>query len=148
MKQLLYISTLTLLLFSTACETENFSEDTSLDSPLYENSLSGNWNTKAYVDEGEIFGPFDITIKYTTNLDSIIITDNDFWGFQVKASINDKDNTFQSNISTNELSKVGSKIKVINGKVFDNKSIYFEIQFEDDETPYGITYNIKGHKNQ
>lgn len=148
MKQLLYLITFTLLLFSTACETENFSEDLDLNSPIKESSLSGNWSIKASVDKNESFGPFDIAITYTSDLDSIIIKDNDFWGFQVKAATNNSDNTFESNLSVNEMSKVGAKIKILNGKVIEDESIYFEIQFEDDETPYGITYNIKGHKTK
>lgn len=148
MKKLLYIITFTLLLFTTACETDSLSEDLNTDLPLIENNLSGNWNMKAYVDKDEVFGPFDIEITYTTDLDSIIITDNDFWGFQVKASANNSKNTFATNLSVNELSKVGAQIKILNGKVIENETIYFEIQFEDDETPYGITYNIKGHKTK
>lgn len=148
MKKLLYIITFTLLLFTTACETDSLSEDLNTDLPLIENNLSGNWNMKAYVDKDEVFGPFDIEITYTTDLDSIIITDNDFWGFQVKASANNSKNTFSTNLSVNELSKVGAQIKILNGKVIENETIYFEIQFEDDETPYGITYNIKGHKTK
>ena len=147
MKQLLYIISFTLLLFTAACESEQFSEDLNLDSTTStENSLSGDWNIKAYVDKNEVFGPFDMEITHTSDLDSIIIKDNDFWGFQVKASANNQNNTFESNLSTNELSKVGAQIKILNGKVVDNGNISFDIQFEDDETPYGITYNIKGHR--
>jgi|LFRM01.1.fsa_nt_gb hypothetical protein len=148
MKQILYLITFTLLLFTAACEKDSFSEDLNLDSPLKENSLSGDWNIKAYIDKDELFGPFDIEIEYTADLDSIIIKDNDFWGFQVKASVNNTNNTFESNLSVNELSKVGAQIKILNGKVTENESINFEIQFEDDETPYGITYKINGHKIQ
>ena len=148
MKQLLYTITFALLLFTAACETDSFSEDLNLDSSSKENSLSGNWSVKTHIDKNEVFGPFDIEITYTSDLDSIIIKDNDFWGFQVKAPVNDLDNTFESNISVNELSKVGAKIKILNGKVIENETIYFEIQFEDDETPYSITYNIKGYKTQ
>lgn len=147
MKQILYLITLTLLLFTAACETDSFSDDLNLESPLNENNLSGNWNIKAYIDKDELFGPFDIEVTYTADLDSIIIKDNNFWGFQVKASAN-KNNTFESNLSVNELSKVGAQVKLFNGKVTENGSINFEIQFEDDETPYGITYIIKGHKIQ
>ena len=148
MKQILYIITFTLLLFTAACEKDSFSEDLNLDLPSKENSLSGDWSVKTYIDKNEVFGPFDIEVAYTSDLDSIIIKDNDFWGFQVKASTNDTDNTFESTKSVNELSKVGAKIKILNGKVIENGTIQFEIQFEDDETPYGITYNVKGHKIQ
>lgn len=148
MKQILYIITFTLLLFTAACEKDSFSEDLNLDLPSKENSLSGDWSVKTYIDKNEVFGPFDIEVAYTSDLDSIIIKDNDFWGFQVKASTNDTDNTFESTKSVNELSKVGAKIKILNGKVIENGTIQFEIQFEDDETPYGITYNIKGHKTK
>ena len=140
MKQLLYIISFTLLLFTAACESEQLSDDFNSNSPLKENSLSGNWNIKAYIDKDEVFGPFDIEVTYTSDLDSIIIKDNDFWGFQVKASANNLNNTFDSKLSVNELSKVRAQIKILNGKVVENESISFEIQFEDDETPYGITY--------
>lgn len=146
MKQLLYIIIITLMLFTVACETENFSEDLILETPLKENSLSGEWQIKAYVDNKELFGPFDIEVAYTSDLDSIIIKDNVFWGFKVKASTNKSANTFESNLSVNESSKVGAQIKILNGKVTESGSMNFEIQFEDDETPFGITYMIKGHK--
>jgi hypothetical protein len=67
--------------------------------------------------------------------------------FQVKASVDGKSNTFQTKLSTNELVNdfaIGVKIPV--GKIIDSDSIYMEMQFEDDITPFGNTYQIKGHR--
>ena len=150
MKQLLYLLTFTILLFTTAsCESTLDNDDFTIEnesSTIKESSsLNGDWMVKAYLDKENAFGPFDIQIQMTSNNDSISIKDNgDFWNFQVKAATNYSNDTFKSDLSVNELSDVGAKIKVLNGKVDENDNINFEIQFEDDETPFGITYYMKG----
>ena len=50
------------------------------------------------------------------------------------------------NVLINEVSKIGANVKVQNGALINNDSISFNIQFEDDETPFGYTYQIKGHR--
>lgn len=37
-------------------------------------------------------------------------------------------------------------VKITDGKVIGADSLYFEIEFEDDETPFGTTYEIKGSR--
>ena len=54
--------------------------------------------------------------------------------------------TFQTKLSKCEVSEKGIGIKISNGQIVNPDSIYFEIQFEDDETPYGNTYVLKGHR--
>lgn len=145
MKHLLYILTFILLLSTIACES-NLENDGLLIEESSSN-FNGDWIVKANMDNNITFGPFDIKIQTTPKKDSLYIKDNgDFWNFQVKTATNSSNNSFKSELSVNELSKVSSKIKVLNGKVIENDSIYFEIQFEDDETPYGITYYLKGHR--
>lgn len=132
-----------------------------LDPPLQEDiHLKGDWIVKAYVDGKEIFGPFSITTQPTNDNNSIIgnlmneynsITINDaesFWKFQVNASADISNNSFSAKSSNNQLSKLGTKINILNGVVDGKDNISFDIQFEDDETPFGITYNIKGKRAQ
>ena len=144
MKQVIYILTFTLLFFTLACES-NLEND---EIAIKENStLNGDWTVNAYFDNGNNFGPFDLKVQTTADNDSISIKDSgDFWNFQVKAAAKSSATSFKSDLSINEISKVGANIKVLNGKIVENDSIYFEIQFEDDVTPYGITYQLKGHR--
>ena len=69
-----------------------------------------------------------------------------FWKFQVKAAVSKQEGTFETELSNCELSEENIGIKIANGKIVDSDSIYFEIKFEDDETPYGNTYRLKGHR--
>ena len=58
------------------------------------------------------------------------------------------ENTFQTQHSVNAVSGKKIGIKVQNGRIINNDSIYMEVQFEDDETPYGITYQLAGHRTK
>ncbi|HCY00507.1 MAG TPA: hypothetical protein DG754_10240, partial [Bacteroidales bacterium] len=81
-----------------------------------------------------------------TGGDSITVKDSEikFWKFQVKANANDQNGTFETDLSNCEVSEVSIGVKINNGKILNTDSIYFEIQFEDDETPYGNVYILKG----
>ena len=143
MKKIIYIFTFALLLSTVACES-------TLDNKeeiLIENNLNGQWTVSAYMDNDMTFGPFTIETQMTNESDSLFIKDTgEFWNFQTKAKINLQGNAFVTESSKNEISQIGANVKILNGAVINN-DITFEILFEDDETPYGIKYTIKGHRN-
>lgn len=149
MRKLVYFITLIMLLVLVACSSSDPIIDDDNNGPdIIEDNLSGAWVVKASVGGSEIYGPFTIKTQVTTDKDFLSIKDEGgFWNFQLKASANMKGNSFESAATANEISKVGAKIKVLNGTVINKNSISFDIQFEDDEAPYSITYTIKGQKN-
>lgn len=131
-----------LLFITVACEQTLENEEIDFT----EINLQKDWQVNAYIDDVLIFGQFTIsTLK--TESESITIKDNgEFWNFQTKAQLLNSNDAFNTKSSVNELSSLGAKINVLNGKVLNKDSIVFDIQFEDDETPYGITYTVKGHR--
>ena len=132
-----------LLFINVACEQTLENEDVN----LIKTNLSGDWTVNAYLDNNIIFGPFTVSTQMTSENESIYIKDNGgFWNFQTKALIVSTNNSFETNASTNELSIINAKIKVLNGNLLNKDSIVFDIQFEDDETPYGYTYKITGRR--
>lgn len=132
-----------LLFITVACEQTVEKEDVTIP----ETNLAGNWIVEAHIDNNLIFGPFTIATKITTKNDSIYIKDNgEFWNFQAKAKIINSSDAFKTEISVNEISSLGAKVKILNGSVINKDSIVFDIQFEDDETPYGFTYTLKGER--
>jgi len=145
MKKILHFLTL-LMLFLIACEADPDVQGE--DQNILNDNFRGAWTVNAsIIGEDFMYGPFTITTQSTSNKDSLIITDdNGFWVFQVKTAINVENKTFVSQSSVNTESTVGAKSKVDDGKVIGTDSISFNIQFEDDETPYGYTYNIKGRR--
>lgn len=143
MKKIIHFIIISFLLFNVACESEN----EAIESPLKDKSLNGDWIVKAYIDNEELFGTFSVETLLTPENDSIIINDTKmFWGFQVKVKAKTSNNTFETDLSINEFSRVKAKINVLSGQLIGKDSIYFDIQFEDDENPFGITYQIKGHR--
>ena len=141
MKKILYLF-IFMLLF-VACEQTLENEDVNLP----KTNLTENWTVNAYIDNNMIFGPFTISSQMTSENESITIKDNDeFWKFQTKAELIDSKDAFETKSSVNEISSLGAKINILNGRVISKDSIAFDIQFEDDETPYGFTYTIKGHR--
>lgn len=148
MKQLLYLLAFTIISLTTACESTIEKEILPATATIIENKLSGDWMVTAYMDNDITYGPFDINIQMTTNENTISINDQgQFWGFQAKVTTDLSNNTFESSSSLNEMSEVKAKIILMNGKLIGNDSISFDIQFEDDVTPYGLTYNLKGSRN-
>lgn len=115
---------------------------------LQETNTLVDWTVNAYINDNMIFGPFTISTQTTSDNESISIKDNgSFWKFQTKAELRDSGNGFESQSSINEISSLGAKTN-IRGSIVDADSICFDIQFEDDETPYGFTYIIKGKRKR
>ncbi|WP_298653406.1 lipid-binding protein [uncultured Proteiniphilum sp.] len=148
MKKNIYLLGLIILGVFASCERETESKE--LTDTANSVKITGQWEVTAYNDSTTIFGPFKvITLKDTSaGNDSITIQDSEvkFWKFQVKAAADEKNGTFETKLSTCEISEEGIGIKISNGKILNSDSIYFEIQFEDDETPYGKIYQLKGHR--
>lgn len=121
--------------------------DRSLENELAQIDPAGeNWTVKAYTGKNQVYGPFLIkTYKPSLGNDSINISDCDgkFWNFNVNTAVDVTGKSFQTQGSANRVSKYNIGVKVLNGKIV-NDSIFFEIQFEDDETPYGTTYKLTG----
>lgn len=132
------------MLLFVACEQTLENEDIN---NIPETNLAGNWTVNAYIDNKMIFGPFTVSTNITPENKSIYIKDNgEFWNFQTKAELSNSKEVFESKLSANEISNIGAKINVVNGMIINKDSITFDIQFEDDENPYGYTYQIKGHR--
>lgn len=132
------------MLLFVACEQTIENEDTIISES---SNIPGDWTVNAYIDNNKIFGPFTISAQMTLENESITLKDNgEFWKFQTKAELIDSKDTFETKSSINELSNVESKINILNGIVINNDSIVFDIQFEDDETPYGVTYKLMGRR--
>ena len=150
MKKLIYLLGLIALGMLASCERET--ENASLPDALNSGNVNvtGQWEVTAHNDSVQLSDPFTVLIVSdpAAKNDSITIQDSEvkFWRFQVKAAVNEKDGTFETKLSTCELYDENIGIKITNGKIEDSDSIYFEIQFEDDETPYGNTYQLKGHR--
>ncbi len=110
----------------------------------------GEWNVSAYLNDSQISKPFTLIIlnDISSKADSIILKDisKDFWDFQVKAAIDNTKDVFETKMSNCEVSDFNIGIKIPNGKIINSDSIYLEMQFEDDVTPYGNTYTLKGHR--
>ena len=133
-----------LLFITVACEQTLENEEISFQGT----NLQGDWTVNAYIDDALIFGPFTVSTLTTTSNESIIIKDNsEFWSFQTKANVLNLSDTFETEASLNEISSLNAKINILNGKVINKDSIAFDIQFEDDETPFGITYTLRGRRN-
>lgn len=144
MKKISYLFMFMLLFITVACEQTLENEETS----LLETNLQGEWTVNAYNDDTLIFGPFNISTLTTIGNESIIIKDNgEFWNFQTKANVLNLSDAFETEASLNEISSLNVKINVLNGRLINKDSIAFDIQFEDDETPFGITYTLKGRRN-
>lgn len=147
MNKIIYLfAIIATMVMIASCEKEDF-QDNNIEEQ-FSTSVPGSWEVKAYLNDSIIYDTFNI---FTSGIsgDSIVINDTivNFWNFQVKASVDAKSNTFQTKLSTNELVNdfaIGVKIPV--GKIIDSDSIYMEMQFEDDITPFGNTYQIKGHR--
>src|SRR5690554_1126593 len=142
MKKILYL--FIVLFITVACEQTIENED----SIISESNITGEWTVNAYIDKNIVFGPFTVTAQMNPENESISLKDNgEFWKFQTKAELLETNNTFEAKSSTNEICNIGAKINIINGSVINKDSIEFDIQFEDDETPYRYTYKIMGHRN-
>lgn len=143
MKKIFYLFIFTLLFTTVACEQTIENEDVNLPQA----NLKGEWTVNAYVDNKIIFGPFTVSSQMTSEDGAIYLKDNgEFWNFQVKVDLANSSDSFEANSTINEISSIEAKVTILNGSIINKDSISFDIQFEDDETPYGITYSIKGHR--
>ncbi|SFS36531.1 lipid-binding protein [Proteiniphilum acetatigenes] len=148
MKKITYLLGFLAIGILVSCEKE--ADNGATDDASKPVNITGQWEVTAYNDSTLIFGPFKvITLKDTSaQSDSITIQDTEvkFWKFQTKAFVDEKNGTFHTELSNCEVSEEAIGIKISNGKIFNSDSIYFEIQFEDDETPYKNTFQLKGHR--
>jgi len=136
--------------------------------------VSGDWKVNVYVGDVMVAGPVEIkSYNSAFGKDSIWIDDygtsswnstdsiweianGNFWTMQVKCAVDMKAKTFQTAGSVNAIGGYPIGIKVLNGKVINNDSIYLEVQFGDDgyedgagewvPTPYETTYKLAGHR--
>lgn len=148
MKKIIYLLGFLILGLIISCQKEE--ENTMINDSSSSVQIVGKWEVTAHNDSVPLYGPFTLlTLKSNSaGNDSIIIQDSEqkFWKFQVKASVNETEGTFQTKLSSCDICEEETGIKIANGKFVDTDSIYFEIQFEDDITPYGQTYRLKGHR--
>lgn len=145
MKSIKYFLIIPLLatLLTVSCEKTDY------DADGIDYQMDGQWNVTAYIDDEPITDPFVIDMNLSSSSkDSVVIKDaaNDFWNFQVKAGVNVIKRTFDTKLSYCEVSDPSIGIKITNGRIISPDSIYMEIMFEDDETPYGTNYILKGSK--
>jgi hypothetical protein len=137
-------SILSITIFLASCESY---DDFDLE-PVAVHPILGEWKVNAFLDGNLIFE--DVGLKanqFSTNKnDSVILKDslNYFWNFQIKVAVIEDNVSFETRNSNNEIVDYNIGVKILNGKIINNDSIYFEIAFEDDETPYGNKYQLKG----
>lgn len=133
-----------------ACKKSSFDPGTT-KSP---NASNGWWVTYS-VGGSPIYGPVFFSTYNTSadKADSMWIDDLEhFWQFKGKVALDYKALTFSNPSCQNEY--YTSDAKIANGKILTKgghsksgvvtDSIYFEIQFSDDTTPYGTTYQVSG----
>lgn len=145
MNKIVYITLLLITFVVISCERDE-------EKILLDSSIIGEWQVITYLDGDPVSTTFPLSIYYdnTSGPDSITLRDSAkyFWNFQVKASANHEDGTFETKKSICTLCNYGIGVKIFNGKIINSDSIYFEIQFEDDEIPYGNTFQLKGHRTK
>lgn len=131
-----------------SCERETV--DRSLNEALQEVDMTGQWEVTAFNDSIPLSESFSLITRMgsMSDSDSLIITDNggEFWNFSTKAAVNIENATFNTDGSICEVSDEEIGVIITNGRFINSDSIYFEIQFEDDETPFGNTYRIRGDR--
>lgn len=138
----LYIFVIALLaIITTSCE-----QDIQTTDPA-NNQLAGTWEVNALVLDNKVYGPFKINTTLTSN-DVITVADENgsFWDFRIKANVGNNGSSFTATDAKCEISDPIIGININNGKVIQGDSIYFEIQFENDEKPYEYTYKLTGHR--
>lgn len=104
--------------------------------------ISGEWSLQAEYGDAVDAGPYHVNIYNTASgQDSIWIQDKDFWKYQVKAAVNLKTLTF----NTDAAMAIDSSdvVTIKNGKIINTDSIYFEAEFKSDP---GNIYKLSGHR--
>lgn len=144
MKLIKYYTSLVIFYLAISCDHKTDVETSE------QVEMTGEWGVSAYINSTFIDGPFRVTtaVDPFAGNGSISIQDSvvKFWDFKVKAAVDKSNGTFGTELSQSELSDKNIGVKIPIGKIINSDSIYFEIQFEDDETPYGYTYQIKGRR--
>ena len=135
--------------------------------------IAGEWFVTYKVGTDDVGGGYSAIITSNTAANvatEMLISDyvapnsltGNFWSYKVKAQLNPDSKTFTANEAVSS-ALVGAaqdpydiKVNVLNGGVFKGMghsktgvkvdSIYFELQFEDDSSPFGTTYIVSGHK--
>lgn len=150
MKKIIYLLGFLTLAILVSCEQAVDGNEITDDATKLV-KITGQWEVNAYSDSTLVYGPFKIITLKDPSIenDSITVQDSEvkFWKFQVKASVDEKNGTFQTRLSQCEISEEGIGVIISNGMIVDSDSIYLEIQFEDDETPYGNIYQLKGRRS-
>jgi hypothetical protein len=154
MKKINYLILLVVVFVGISCEP-TYKKEYSWAYPV-----AGDWMVKTYVGGVAQGKPYEIkSYNSAFGKDSVWIDDygigvdkaanyGNFWTMKFKVAVNIGDKTF-SNGTTNVINAIpdyGIGINILNGKIVGNDSIYFEVKFEDDATPYGTTYQIAGHR--
>jgi len=144
---LIYIlSILSISFMLASCESE---EKVNLQETA-EHPIVGEWKVDAYVGNEVIFKNVILQADQisSTRKDSIVLKDkeNYFWDFQVNVAVIETNSAFQTQHSISQIEDHNIGVKITNGKIINNDSIYFQVAFEDDETPYGTTYQMKGSR--
>jgi len=134
-------------------------------------SIAGEWFVTYSVDGTDVNGGYSGIITSNTSANvatEMLITDyvvpnatsGNFWSYKIKAQLDPKTNKFIANESVSSAlyhdEPYGIKVNELNVGVFKNggksktgvtvDSIYFELQFEDDDPSFGTTYVVSGHK--
>ena len=154
MKVLKYITALLALsIVMVSCET--------YDDPEVKYSstypVSGEWYIEYYVGNSQVSDYLLHTISNTAADDRKEIwigDDGHFWEYKVKCPVNMSSLTFSGSNLTSVVEDYNIKVTITNGKVLEKvvlapsgvktDSIYFEVQFEDDDD--ALTYIAKGYK--
>lgn len=143
MNKIVYIILLFTAIVVMSCERNE-------ENDLLKSSFNGEWEIITYLDGNPVSSVFPLIIysDNTSNSDSITLKDTAkyFWNFQVKASVNHENGTFETKKSICTHCDYGIGVKISNGKIINSDSIYLEMQFEDDEVPYGNTFQLKGRR--
>lgn len=150
MKKIIYLLGFVALCIMTSCEQEIDNSSFPDIQNTSKVNVTGKWEVTAHNDSVPVFGPFTLLTVSSPEAvnDSITIIDSEikFWDFKVKAAVNNINSTFETKLSNCQICEEGIGVKIANGKIVDSDSIYLEVQFEDDETPYGNTYRLKGRR--
>lgn len=154
MKNIQFLILLLVALIGVSCES-TYEKEYNWAYPV-----AGDWYVKSYINGEEYYGPFEIkSYNSAFGQDSIWIDDygtssynetthkytfaGNFWVMKAKAAVDMNSKTFETAGSINGIAGYPITIKIQNGKVVNNDSIYFEIEFEDDP---GTIYQIAGHR--
>lgn len=151
MKKISFILLIAVAYIFVSCE-KTYTKEYSWAYPV-----AGDWMLKTYDNGVASSAPFEIKIYNSSfGKDSIWIDDygtgttaataGNFWTMKFKAAVNMTSKTFKTEGSKSVVTGYNIGVKVLNGRVIGNDSIIFDIQFEDDTTPYGTTYTLAGHR--